>query len=336
MTKGASGAFRAIVVRDADPHPVANVEDAETRSLDAGELLLDVEYSSVNYKDAIALSGRPGVLRSRPMTPGIDAVGTVSVSTHESFVEGEHVILTGAGLGERLDGGLAQRVVAPGESAVRLPDGWGPRDAAAVGTAGFTAALAVLALRRDVAAEAGDVLVTGAAGGVGSFAIALLSRLGYRVTASTGRPDEQASRLRELGAAAIIDRRELAEHSGRPLQTARWSGAVDSVGSATLVGVLAQTGYGGVVAACGLAGGADLPGTVMPFILRAVSLVGINSVEATSARRREAWELIAAELDREVVDAIAPRTVALAEAIPLASEVLAGSVAGRVVVDVNA
>lgn len=336
MAGDTPAAVRAIVVRDADPDPVASIEDVERGMPEDGELLLDVEYSSVNYKDAIALTGKPGVLRSRPMTPGIDAVGRVVATGDDGWAVGDRVILNGAGLGERQDGGLAQRVLVPSASAVPLPVGWSSRDAAAVGTAGFTAALAVLALRRDVEPGAGDILVTGAAGGVGSFAVALLAALGYPVTASTGRVRDQEPRLRELGAEAVIDRSELSEHAGRPLQSARWAGVVDSVGSSTLVNALAQTSYGGVVTACGLAGGADLPGTVMPYILRAVSLVGINSVEAPAASRTEAWALLAATLERGVVEAIAPRTVSLAEAIPLASDVLAGRVAGRVVVDVNA
>lgn len=327
--------MRAIVVRDADGGPVAAVEEFELPSPGEGELMLDVSFSSVNYKDAIALSGRPGVLRSRPMIPGIDAVGTVQQSLHPDWATGDQVILNGAGLGERLNGGLAARAIVPAASAVRLPDGWSHRDAAAVGTAGFTAALSVLALRRDVALDAGEVLVTGAAGGVGSFAVALLASLGYRVVASTGRPEEQGARLRGLGATDVLDRRELAEHSGKPLQRARWAGVVDSVGSSTLVGALAQTKYGGVVTGCGLAGGADLPGTVMPFILRAVSLIGINSVDAPYVARLDAWRLLAEKLDLEVVGSIAPRTVGLADAIPLAADVLAGTVAGRVVVDVR-
>jgi len=328
-------AVRAIVVRDADGGPAAGLEELELASPVDGELLLDVAFSSVNYKDAIALSGRPGVLRSRPMIPGIDAVGSVLESGHADWAIGDKVILNGAGLGERRNGGLAARALVPAASAVRLPDGWSPRDAAAVGTAGFTAALSVLALRRDLAPDAGEVLVTGAAGGVGSFAIALLAALGYRVTASTGRPADQGSRLRALGASDVIDRSELSELSGKPLQSARWAGVVDSVGSSTLVGALAQTRYGGVVTACGLAGGADLPGTVMPFILRAVSLIGINSVDAPQAARLQAWRLLADQLDADVISSIAPRTIGLADAIPLAVDVLAGTVAGRVVIDVR-
>ncbi|THG29424.1 MDR family oxidoreductase [Naasia lichenicola] len=333
-TRTDSGSHRAIVVRSAHDGAVAAIEQREAPQAGLGELVLDVQHSSVNFKDALAMSGRPGVLRSHPMVPGIDAVGTVVNSDDPHWPSGQTVILNGAGIGERADGGLAERVVVPADSAVRLPSGWSTRSAAAVGTAGFTAALSVLALRRDVSADAGDVLVTGAAGGVGSFAIRLLSSLGYRVVASTGRPDDQGDRLRELGAADVIHRGELSDSGGKPMQKARWAGAVDSVGSTTLVSVLAQTSYGGVVTACGLAQGPDLPGTVLPFILRGVSLLGINSVDAPHEKRAEAWQLIADTLDEAAVTSIAPQTIGLEEAIGLAPDVLAGKVAGRVVVDV--
>ncbi len=329
------GPHRAIVVRSTQNGAVAAIEARGMPQAGPGELVLEVQFSSINFKDALAITGRPGVLRSHPMVPGIDAVGTVVRTDDSRWQTGQLVILNGAGIGERADGGLAERVVVPAESAVRLPSGWSARSAAAVGTAGFTAALSVLALQREVPTDAGDVLVTGAAGGVGSFAIRLLTSLGYRVVASTGRPDDQGDRLRGLGAAEVIHRRELSDSGGKPMQKARWAGAVDSVGSTTLVSVLAQTSYGGVVTACGLAQGPDLPGTVLPFILRGVSLLGINSVDASHERRTEAWQLIADILDEATVTSIAPQTIGLADAIPLAAELLAGRVAGRVVVDVT-
>jgi acrylyl-CoA reductase (NADPH) len=245
------------------------------------------------------------------------------------------VVLNGAGLGESRDGGLAERVRVPADALVRVPDGISAARAAAIGTAGFTAMLSVLALERGgVEPGSGDVLVTGAGGGVGSVAVALLARLGHRVVASTGRVDELGDRLRALGAAEVIDRSELGE-PGRPLQSIRWAGAVDSVGSATLVNVLAQTRWGGVVTAAGLAQGPDLPGTVLPFILRAVTLAGINSVEAPAGLRREAWARLATDLDPALLDSITT-TVPLAGAIAAGERILAGASSGRVVVDVRA
>ena len=296
---------------------------------------IDVSHSSVNYKDAIALTGGPGILRTTPMVPGIDAVGTL-VDRAGALSAGALVTLNGAGLGERTDGGLAESVLAPASAVVAVPSAFTAREAAAIGTAGFTAALSVLALQRHgVAPEAGDVLVTGAGGGVGSFAIALLASLGYRVVASTARVESRGPALTDLGAAEILDRATLAE-AGKPLQKGRWAAVVDSVGGVPLANALAQTSSGGVVTAAGLAADLKLPTTVLPFILRAVTLVGINSVEASPADRAEAWTLLAAQLDSQAIADIAPRTVPLAEAPSVGAEVLAGTVAGRVVVDVRA
>ncbi len=300
-----------------------------------GEVALDVLYSSVNYTDGMLLGGRPGIACTSPLVAGIDAVGTVAASGSNAFSPGDLVVLNGAGLGESRDGGLAERVRVPAASLVRVPAGFSAARAAAVGTAGFTAMLSVLALERGgLEPGSGDVLVTGAGGGVGSVAVALLARLGHRVVASTGRVDELGDRLRALGAADVIDRSELGG-PGKPLQSVRWAGAVDSVGSATLVNVLAQTRWGGVVTAAGLAQGPDLPGTVLPFILRAVTLAGINSVEAPAALREEAWARLATDLDPALLDAITT-TVPLDGAIAAGERILAGASSGRVVVDVRA
>lgn len=306
--------------------------------LGEGDVLVDVEYSSINYKDGLALAGRPGVIRQYPLIPGIDLVGTVvSVASPQStWAPGDRVILNGWGIGETHHGGLAERARVRSEWLVPLPDGLSAHRAAAIGTAGFTAMLSVLALERAGALgheSGGEVLVTGAGGGLGSIAIALLAKQGHRVVASTGRP-ELHDYLRGLGASEFIDRAELSE-PGKPLQGERWSGVIDTVGSHTLANALAQTGYGGTVAACGLAGGADLPSTVMPFILRGVSLVGINSVLAPQPVRHEAWARLATDLDGEQLDSLTA-TIGLADAQSAAEDILAGRIRGRTVVDVRA
>jgi len=325
--------------------------------LGPGDVVVDVEYSGVNFKDALALAGRPGVVRRHPLVAGIDLVGRVAASDSPDWAVGDRVLVNGHGIGETHHGGLAERARVESGWLTAVPDGMTSLHAAAIGTAGFTAMLAVLALERHAAGSSraesggstgavsasdaghpappdGDVLVTGAAGGVGSVAIALLARLGYRVVASTGRVEEEPY-LRRLGAAEVIDRAGLGETAGKPLQSQRWAAAVDSVGSTTLANVLAQTRYGGVVAACGLAQGPDLPATVMPFILRAVTLAGINSVEAPAALRDEAWRRLAADLDPALLDGMT-QTVPLADAPSVAERVLAGRVRGRTVVDVRA
>ncbi|NQX26404.1 oxidoreductase [Microbacteriaceae bacterium VKM Ac-2854] len=334
--------YRAIVVEDAHtedrsrPHR-ASVQDREEHELAPGDVTIAVEYSSVNYKDALALDGRPGVIRTPPLVPGIDVVGTVTHAEGaalDRFDVGDRVVLNGAGLGERVDGGLAERARVDSAALLRLPDRISSRRAASIGTAGFTAMLSILALEKNgVHPDAGAVLVTGSAGGVGSIAIAVLAKLGYTVTASTGRAEEQGDYLRRLGAAEIVDRAEFQE-AGKPLQKARWAGVVDTVGSHTLANVLAQTVWGGTVTACGLAQGADLPGSVMPFILRGVTLCGINSVEAPLASREQAWDRLASDLDFALLDELTEE-MALAEAITVAPEVLAGHVRGRTVVDVR-
>ena len=331
--------FRAIVVtRTEDEAGKRSQTSALTRvgdeALMDGDVTVAVEFSSINYKDGLALMGKPGVARVWPLIAGIDLVGTVESSNDPRWVAGDRVILNGAGIGESHHGGLAERARVSGASLVRLPEGVSASRAAAIGTAGFTAMLAVLALERGgVTPESGDVLVTGAAGGVGSIAITLLHACGYRVVASTGRAEELGDYLHGLGAAELLDRNTISA-AGKPLQTQRWAGAIDSVGSHTLANILAQTNQGGVVASCGLAQGADLPTTVMPFILRAVTLAGINSVEAPLALREEAWRRLADDLDFDLLDGLT-EVIALEESFDAAERILAGQVHGRTVVDVR-
>ena len=320
--------FRAIVVtRPSDSPARADlVDDATDDMLGDGDVVVDIEYSSINFKDGLALTGRPGVIKADRLIAGIDLVGVVRGS-------GERVVVNGFGIGESHPGGLSERARVSRDWLVPLPDAISPERAAAIGTAGFTAMLSVLAVERSLSpADGGEVLVTGASGGVGSIAVALLSRLGYSVTASTGRAEEH-DYLRALGARTVIDRAELSE-PGKPLQTQRWAAAVDSVGSHTLANVLAQTRYGGVVAACGLAQGGDLPTTVMPFILRSVTLAGINSVYCPMPLRVEAWRRLALDLDLDLLDSLTT-TVGLDEAVGVAERIMRGEVRGRTVVRIR-
>jgi acrylyl-CoA reductase (NADPH) len=295
---------------------------------------VDVEFSTFNYKDGLAISGKSPGVRKWPMVPGIDFVGTVKASDDANWRAGDQVILNGWGVGESHWGGLAQKARVNGDWLVRLPETLTAFDAMAIGTAGYTAMLCVLALeQRGVQPGDGEVLVTGASGGVGSFAVSLLSSLGYRVVASTGKASESAY-LQSLGAAEVIDRNTLSA-AGKPLQKERWAGVVDSVGSHTLANACAATRYAGTVAACGLAQGMDLPLTVAPFILRGVALIGVDSVMAPAASRVQAWARLAKNLDRGSIANIATR-IGLAEAIEAAPKILSGSVRGRLVVDVNA
>lgn len=294
---------------------------------------IDVEYSTVNYKDGLAIAGRPGVVRTYPMIPGIDLAGTVAASTDDQYQPGDRVVLNGWEVGESHWGGLAQKAALDAQWLVPLPEAFSTEQAMAIGTAGYTAMLCVIALEEHgVEPAAGPIIVTGASGGVGSTAVAILGQLGYEVVASTGRPEE-AGYLTDLGASEIIDRAELAE-AGKPLQAARWAGAVDAVGSHSLANVLAQTLPGGCVTACGLAQGADLPSTVMPFILRGVTLAGVNSVYEPFARRQLAWQRLAQDLDPDKLASMTD-VVGLSDAIDVASRILDGQVRGRVVVDVN-
>ena len=316
--------WRVAVAADA-PKYTARVElvtDWADDALGTEGLLVDVDYSSINFKDGLALTGKPGVIRGGNVIPGIDLVGRLE--------SGEQVIVTGWGIGENTNGGLAERARVKPEWIVPLPAGMSPKQAAVIGTAGFTAMLAVLAIEKHGCS--GEVLVTGASGGVGSLAIALLARLGYSVTASTGKADEH-DYLRGLGASSVIDRAELSG-PGRPLQTQRWGAVVDSVGGATLANAIAQTTYGGLVASCGLAQSADLPTTVMPFILRGVTLAGINSVFAPAPLREEAWARLATDLDLGLLDSLTT-TVPLADAVAVAERIVHGEIRGRVVVDVQ-
>lgn len=337
--------FRAIVIKQEVEGARVLAHTAEVRRVtDAflmpGEVTIAVEYSGLNYKDGLAIAGRPGVVRTSPLIPGIDLAGTVESSDDPRWQAGDRVVLNGDGIGERHHGGLAERARVRPDALVRIPDAMSSEQAAAIGTAGFTAMLAVLALERGgvdpgaVRDIGGSVLVTGATGGVGSVAVSLLATLGYPVTASTGRAEEERDYLLELGADDVIDRAKLAD-PGKPLQSQRWAAAVDSVGSHTLANVLAQTRYGGIVAACGLAQGPDLPATVMPFILRGVTLAGINSVEAPLALREAAWGRLATDLGDRPLAAMS-RTITLADAIPAADDILAGRLRGRTVVQVTA
>jgi len=319
---------RALVVSAS----AAALTDVPEEDLGDGNVTVDVAYSSLNFKDGLALEGRPGVAKIDPLIAGIDLVGTVRASDDPRWSPGDEVLVNGWGIGETHHGGLAERARVSGDWLVALPSGISAQQAAAIGTAGFTAMLAVLALEK-ADALGGDVLVTGSAGGVGSVAIALLASLGHRAIASTGRPEE-ADYLRSLGAADVIDRTQF-DDLGKPLQGQRWSGAVDSVGGAPLANVLAQTNYGGTVAACGLAASAELPTTVMPFILRGVTLVGINSVFAPTALREEAWRRLASDLDLALLDGMST-TIGLEQALAGADDILAGRVRGRTVVDVRA
>jgi acrylyl-CoA reductase (NADPH) len=322
--------FRAIVVRETPDGAVAVLEQVDDDLLGEGEVTIAVEYSSLNYKDALALTGRPGVIRSHPLIAGIDLAGTVTGSGSALWRTGDRVTVNGWGIGETHSGGLSERARVDADWPVRLPDSISTRQAAMIGTAGFTAALAVCALERGgVTPLSGDILVTGAAGGLGSIAIALLAARGFRVVASTGRGSER-DYLHRIGATEIIDRAELNQR-GRPLQPQRFAGVIDTVGSTTLATAIAQTNYGGVVAACGLAQGAELPTTVMPFILRAVSLIGINSVYAPASLRAQAWDLLATDLDRELLASLS-REITLEQAIAAAEQILAGQIRGRLIV----
>jgi acrylyl-CoA reductase (NADPH) len=325
--------FKAILVeKDAEAYR-AHLTELDDEQLPAGDVTVRVAFSTLNYKDGLAISGRSPVVRQFPMIPGIDLAGTVETSNHRDYQTGDRVLLNGWGVGEGHWGGLAQKARLNGDWLIPLPKALSERQAMAIGTAGYTSMLCLLALERyGLTPDCGEVLVTGANGGVGSFAIALLARRGYRVIAATGRPAE-ADYLKRLGAATIIDRNELS-NPGRALAKERWAAAIDSVGSHTLANVCAGTRADGVVAACGLAQGMDFPGTVAPFILRGVSLLGINSVTRPYQERVRAWERLCTDLDLALLDEIT-HEIGLGEAIPVAYDLLDGKVRGRVVVDVN-
>ena len=327
--------FKAILLTQTDDKKtraeLVDQDDAALPDPARHEVTVDVSYSTLNFKDALAITGRGAVVRSWPLVPGIDLAGTVAQSADPAWTVGDAVVVTGWGLGENHWGGLSQRQrVQPGWL-LKIPAPFTARSAMIIGTAGFTAALCVQALQRHgLQAGDGEVLVTGAAGGVGSIAVALLGKLGYRVVASTGRPQE-AAYLSGLGAARIIDRADLSQ-PGKPLQKETWAGVVDTVGSHTLANACAATRFNGAVAACGLAQGGDFPTTVMPFILRGVTLYGINSVFVDNRLRADAWGLMARHLDLATLDALATE-IGLTEAIACAPRLLAGEVRGRTLVN---
>ncbi|MDH4566976.1 oxidoreductase [Pseudomonas sp. BN414] len=326
--------FNAILIEKDEAGYRARNTQLDEAQLPEGDVTIRVDYSTLNYKDGLAITGKNPVVRQFPMVPGIDLAGTVEASSHPDYKAGDAVLLNGWGVGETHWGGLAQKARLKGDWLIPLPTAFSSRQAMAIGTAGYTAMLCLLALERHgLKPGQGDVLVTGANGGVGSFAIALLARLGYRVVAATGRTRE-ADYLKGLGAAEIIDRSELSE-PGRPLAKERWVAAIDSVGSHTLANVCAGLRADGAVAACGLAQGMDFPASVAPFILRGVSLLGINSVTRPRAERIEAWDRLARDLDITQLDAIT-REIGLGDAIAVAGDLLDGKVRGRVVVNVNA
>ncbi|MBV9066588.1 MAG: oxidoreductase [Methylobacteriaceae bacterium] len=325
--------FKAIRIDKTDTGTRAAYADFDESELMEGDVTVAVSHSTVNYKDGLAITGKSPVVRRFPMIPGIDFAGTVEASSNPNYKPGDKVILNGWGLGETHLGGYARKARVKGDWLVPLPQDLSPAEAMAIGTAGYTAMLSLLALERQgLSPERGAAVVTGAAGGVGSVAIALLSKLRWHVIASTGRAAE-ADYLKELGAAEIIDRAELST-PGRPLGKERWAAGIDSVGSQTLANVLAQTKYGGAVAACGLAQGMDLPASVAPFILRGVSLLGIESVMCPQPLRREAWQRLARDLDRVKLKRIT-HTIAFDKVIGMAGDILAGKVRGRLVVEIG-
>ena len=325
--------FKAIVITKTEGGTAAALTDFDDAELMDGDVTLRPQWSTVNYKDGLAITGKGPVVRRFPMIAGVDAAAIVEASSHPDWKTGDEVILNGWGCGETHLGCYAQKARVKGDWLVPLPAGMSTRDAMAIGTAGYTAMLAVLALERHgVTPDRGAVVVTGASGGVGSVAIALLARLGYHVVASTGRPQETPY-LRDLGAAEVIDRAELTA-TPRPLGKERWAGGVDSVGSVTLANMLSMTRYGGAVAACGLAGGMDLPASVAPFILRGVGLIGIDSVMCPQKTRREAWRRLGTDLDRQKLAQIAGE-IDLSGVIEAGRRILDGQVRGRLVVKIG-
>lgn len=327
-------ASRALIAkRDGDGPVEVSVGELQDSELGEGDITVAVEYSTVNYKDGLAITNAAPIIQSYPLVPGIDLAGTVVESSSSTVSVGDRVVVNGWAMGVTHNGGFAAKARIPSEWAIPLADSMSTRHAAAIGTAGYTAMLAVLALEHGgVRPEHGTILVTGASGGSGSVAVALLARLGYTVAASTGRPEE-AEYLRSLGAHEIVDRATLSE-PGRPIGAEKWAGAIDSVGSTTLANILAQIKYGGVVAAFGMASGNDLPGSVLPFILRGVTLAGIDSVNAPRSRREEAWSRLAVDLDRTMLDAMVTE-IGLADVPGIAGAILRGKVKGRTLVDVS-
>ncbi|MDZ4850340.1 MAG: MDR family oxidoreductase [Pirellulaceae bacterium] len=326
--------FRAIILNKDNNQVVPSIQDLPRDSLPEGDVLVKVAYSSLNYKDGLAVSGSFGVVRSYPMIPGVDLAGTVEESSSPDYQPGDQVVMTGCGAGDFHWGGYAQLARLKAEWLVPLPSGITCQQAMGVGTAGFTAMLSVMTLEKHgLKLNPREILVTGAAGGVGSVAVAILSKLGYRVVASTGRA-ETYDYLRALGAYDIIDRSALSEPSKKPLDSERWGGAIDSVGGQTLASVLRQLVYGASVTACGLVGGVEIPTTVLPFILRGVSLLGIDAVQSKPETRRAVWSRIARDLPMSLIDSMS-QVATLEDVILLTPKILQGQVRGRTVIDVN-
>jgi acrylyl-CoA reductase (NADPH) len=323
--------FKAVLIERDDQSYRAGVKSLDEAQLPAGDVTVRVEYSTLNYKDALAITGKGPVVREFPMVPGIDFAGSVQSSSNPQVRNGDRVLLNGWGVGESRWGGLAQIARIKGEWLIPVPAAFTTRQAMAIGTAGYTAMLCVMALERHgVSPDSGEILVTGATGGVGSIAVAVLSKLGFRVAAVTGRPSE-SDFLKQLGAAEVLDRAQFAT-VGKPLAKERWAAAIDVVGSQTLVNVCASLRYGGIVAACGLAGGMDFPATVAPFILRGVTLAGIDSVMRPRKDRLEAWDRLAQDLDAKKLDLLT-EDIGLAQVTERAASLLQGRIRGRIVVD---
>ncbi|QBG35819.1 MDR family oxidoreductase [Litorilituus sediminis] len=325
--------FKGILIEKDEQGYRAAVKELDDSFLMDGDTVISVSYSTVNYKDALAITGKSPVVRKFPMIPGIDLVGKVESCQSGKFKAGDEVLLNGFGVGEVHCGGLAQKAKLNSDWLIPLPKGISAKQAMAIGTAGYTAMLCVMALEKHgVTPESGEILVTGANGGVGSYAIAILAKLGYCVVASTGRVEE-SSYLKTLGASEVIDRNLLSE-PGRPLAKERWAGVIDSVGSHTLVNACASTQYGGIVAACGLAQGMDLPATVAPFILRGITLAGIDSVMRPIADREEAWQRLASILDSDTFEQVS-KEISLSQVIDTAAQLIEGNVQGRIVVNLD-
>ncbi len=328
-----SDTFKALLLREGDGKPVCTVERLGNDDLPDGDVLLAVDYSSLNYKDGLAITGKGKIVRQWPLVPGIDLAGSVLESSNPAYAPGDRVILTGWSVGEKYWGGYSQRQRVQAQWLVPMPDGLDSHRAMAIGTAGFTAMLCVMALEQGgVTPGDGSVIVTGASGGVGSVSVAILAKLGYNVAAVSGKADADGY-LRELGASEIIPREEMSQPP-RALEGQRWAGAIDAVGGTTLARVLAETRYGGCVAACGLAGGADLPGSVMPFILRSVRLQGVDSVMCPFERRKTAWQRLVNDLPHKALGEIG-QVASLEELPALAESITVGAIRGRVIVDPN-
>lgn len=327
--------IKALVLTEAEGKVTARIDQVAESALPPGEVTVAVEYSTLNYKDGLIVNGLGRLVRKYPHVPGVDFAGTVEASDSPAWKRGDKVILTGWRVGEVQWGGYAEKARVKASQLVKLPDGLTTKRAMAIGTAGFTSMLSVMALEdHGLKPDQGEVLVTGGAGGVGSVATAILAKLGYSVTASTGRP-EQHDYLRGLGAKAFLDRAELAKPVARPLDSERWAGAIDTVGSTTLATLLTQLKYGASVAACGLAGGSDLPASVVPFLLRGVNLLGIDSVMCPADRRKLAWTRLARDLPPEKLDTLT-EVVPLGGVVELSKKILKGGIRGRVVVDLGA